>query len=219
MRRLEERGVIHTSRQTGSGEAGAAARTAVALKRAWSKSNGRIAPSLADARFAAFFADVAQARQRPAGCAVTSMTCNGDIAGMAIDVTCGRRRAAHIIVHDPAFKHLSPGTLLLQEWIRGASADGIATFDLLAPVYAYRSDWADGSIAVNDYALGLTFAGRAYTVVYLSVLRAALKAGLEALVRRLARLRAWRPPAATSKPGRQEPQQASADTQLALQRG
>ena len=219
MRRLEERGVIHTSRHTGSEEAGAAARTAVALKRAWSKANGRIAPSLADARFAAFFADVTQARHRPAGCAVMSMTCNGGIASMAIDVTCGRRRAAHIIVHDPAFNHLSPGTLLLQEWIRGASADGIATFDLLAPAYAYKADWADGSIAVNDYALGLTFAGRAYTVVYLSLLRSALKAGLEAFTRRLGRLRAWRSPAAAAEPAPQGPQPASADTQLPLQRG
>jgi CelD/BcsL family acetyltransferase involved in cellulose biosynthesis len=136
---------------------------------------------------------------------------------MAIDVTCGRRRAAHIIVHDPAFKHLSPGTLLLQEWIKGASADGIATFDLLAPAYTSKVDWADGSIAVNDYAQGLTLAGRAYTVVYLSLLRSALKAGLEAFTRKLGRLRAWRSPAAAAAP--QERQPASADTQLPLQRG
>ena len=161
----------------------AAARTAVALKRAWSKANGRIAPSLADARFAAFFADVTQARHRPAGCAVMSMTCNGDIASMAIDVTCGRRRAAHIIVHDPVFKHLSPGTLLLQEWIRGASADGIATFDLLAPAYAYKADWADGVVAVEDYALGLTLSGRIYTNIYVGLLRERLKTGAETLSR------------------------------------
>ena len=72
-------------------------------------------------------------------------------------------------MHDPRLDGFSPGTLLLQEWIRGASADGIATFDLLAPAYAYKLDWADGTVAVEDFALGLTLAGRAYAHVYLAL--------------------------------------------------
>jgi CelD/BcsL family acetyltransferase involved in cellulose biosynthesis len=136
MRRLEQEGSIQITRHTGGGEARAAALAAIALKRAWSHSSLRLAPSLSDARFAAFFADVAEARRRPAGCAVTTMRCNGVIASIAIDVTTAGRRAAHMIVHDPAFQRLSPGTLLLQEWIRAASTEGIATFDLLAPAAA-----------------------------------------------------------------------------------
>ena len=50
---------------------------------------------------------------------------------------------------NPSLDPFSPGTLLLQEWIRGASADAIATFDLLAPAYAYKSDWADATVAVD----------------------------------------------------------------------
>jgi len=190
MRRLEEHGSIQIVRHRGGSEARAAALGAIALKRAWSQSSLRVAPSLADARFAAFFADVAEARHRSAGCAVTTMRCNDVIASIAIDVSCAERRAAHIIVHDPAFQRLSPGTLLLQEWIRAASAEGIATFDLLAPAYAYKDDWADAGVAVGDYAGGFTWAGRAYARLYLAVLRQRLKAALEALPRLVGRARA-----------------------------
>jgi CelD/BcsL family acetyltransferase involved in cellulose biosynthesis len=196
MRRLEEHGSIQIVRHRGGSEARAAALGAIALKRAWTQASLRVAPSLADARFAAFFADVAEARQRPAGCAVTTMRCNNVIASIAIDVSCAERRAAHIIVHDPAFQRLSPGTLLLQEWIRTASAEGIATFDLLAPAYAYKDDWADTGIAVGDYAGGITWLGRAYARLYLARLRPRLKAALETLphlVGRRARGTATRP--------------------------
>jgi hypothetical protein len=51
-------------------------------------------------------------------------------------------------------------------------AEGIATFDLLAPAYADKDDWADAGIAVGDYAGGITWVGRAYARLYLARLRA-----------------------------------------------
>jgi CelD/BcsL family acetyltransferase involved in cellulose biosynthesis len=201
MRRLEEQGSIRIVRHARGGEARAAALEAIALKRAWTNASLRLAPSLADARFAAFFADVAEAQRRPAGCAVTTMRCNGVIASVAIDVTCARRRAAHIIVHDQRFQRLSPGTLLLQEWIRAASAEGIATFDLLAPAYGYKDDWADAGVTVGDYAAGFTWAGRLYAGLYLAFLRQRLKAALEALPGLLSRARAFWPLRASPRQG------------------
>jgi CelD/BcsL family acetyltransferase involved in cellulose biosynthesis len=211
MRRLEERGPVLITRHAGGAEARSAALAALALKRAWTQSTARIATSLADRRFGAFFADVADGCGRPAGCAVTTLRCRDAVASIAIDITCGKRRAAHIIAHDPALKHLSPGTLLLQEWIRGASAERIATFDLLAPAYPYKKDWADAAVAVHDYAGGFTWVGAAYARLYLGELRPLLKAALEALPRLLARTRRWR------RAGKAPP--ASADPELPLQRG
>ena len=123
MRRLEERGPVTVERHTGGEQARAAALEAIALKRACLETTGRLSPALADPRFAAFFADVAEGRGRPAGCGVSVLTSNGETAGIAIDVTCGRRRAAHVIVHNARLDAFSPGTLLLQEWIRGAGAE------------------------------------------------------------------------------------------------
>jgi CelD/BcsL family acetyltransferase involved in cellulose biosynthesis len=190
MRRLAEQGPFALERHTGGPEARASAPQAIALKREWIKHTGRLAPALADQRFAAFFADVAEGRVRPAGCGVTVLKSNGAPAGIAVDITCGERRAAHIIVHDPRLDSFSPGTLLLEAWIKGASADGIATFDLLAPAYAYKMDWADGTVAVGDFAQGLTLAGHAYVHLYLGLARRTAKAAAEALPHVLGRLRA-----------------------------
>jgi CelD/BcsL family acetyltransferase involved in cellulose biosynthesis len=189
-RRLAEQGPLSIERHTGGAEARAAAPLAITLKREWIKQTGRVSRALGDERFAAFFADVAEGRIRPAGCGVTVLTSNGAPAGIAVDITCGERRAAHIIVHDPRLEPFSPGTLLLEAWIKGASADGIATFDLLAPAYAYKLDWADGTVAVGDFARGLTLAGRAWVHLWLGLARRAAKAAAEALPHFLGRLRA-----------------------------
>jgi len=206
-RRLAEQGPLTVERHIGGAQARAAALEAIELKRRWVEKTGRVSAAFADARFAAFFADAAEGRaERPAGCGVTVLKSSGAPAGIAIDVTCGDRRAAHVIVHDPRLDSFSAGTLLLETWIKGASADGIATFDLLAPAYAYKLDWADGTIAVGDYAHGLTIAGRAYVGVYLGRVRQTLKAAVEAWPDAVARLRglrelAWpaRRPAAASR--------------------
>jgi CelD/BcsL family acetyltransferase involved in cellulose biosynthesis len=181
MRRLEERGPIAIERHAGTTEAGVIAHAAIVSKGAWTRSTGRIAAAISDRRFAAFFADVVEARTHPAGCGIVALKSNGAIAGVAIDVSCGGRRCAHVIVHDPRLNQFSAGTLLLQEWIRDASADGIATFDLLAPAYAYKSDWADGTMAVHDYAAGFTLAGRLFARLYLGLVRESLKSAVEVL--------------------------------------
>jgi CelD/BcsL family acetyltransferase involved in cellulose biosynthesis len=188
MRRLSEHGPVSIERYAGGPCAAAAARQAIALKQAWLRGTGRISRALADERFAAFFADAAEGKGRPAGCQLMVMTSNGETAGIAIDVTSGGRRAAHLIVHDPRLDHVSAGTLLLQEWIRAASNDDIDTFDLLAPAYDYKRDWADGSVAVADHAIGLTLRGDLYTRVFLSFARERLKAAAEGAARGLKRI-------------------------------
>jgi CelD/BcsL family acetyltransferase involved in cellulose biosynthesis len=190
MRRLQEHGSTTVERYTAGSRARERTAAAIALKQASLQASGRLAPALADQRFAAFFMDVAEGSTRPAGCGVTVLTCGGDPVGTAIDVTCKGRRAAHIIVHEPRLESCSAGTLLLQEWIRSASADGVATFDLLAPALAYKDDWADGSVQVEDFALGLTLAGRAYAGLYLGALRGRLKEAASMLSRGLSRLQA-----------------------------
>jgi CelD/BcsL family acetyltransferase involved in cellulose biosynthesis len=192
-RRLAEQGPLVVERHVGGAEARAAALQAIELKRKWIEKTGRVSAAFADERFAAFFADAAEGRYgRPVGCGVTVLKSNGAPAGIAIDITCNKHRAAHVIVHDPSLDSFSAGTLLFETWIKGASADGMATFDLLAPAYAYKLDWADGTVAVGDYAQGLTLAGRAYVGIYLGRARATLKAVVEAWPEIVARLRALR---------------------------
>ena len=180
MRRLTERGSVEIVRHRGGPEARVAAMEAVALKSKWIKATNRVSPALADERLAAFFGDVAEGRGRPAGCQVSMLKSNGETIAIAIDIDCGARRAAHIIVHDPRLDGFGPGMLLLQERLRVAPGEGVATFDLLAPAYAYKLDWADASVAVGDYALGLSLSGRVFARVYLGYLRERIKAVAEA---------------------------------------
>ena len=189
MRRLQERGQVALERHAGGSAARAGALAAIALKRAALAAAGQPAPAFADPRFAAFFADVADGGAHPAGCGVTLLKSDGETAAVAIDITCGARRATHIVVHDPAFDSCRVGTLLLEQRIKAASAEGIATFDLLAPAYAYKMDWADRTVAVDDFAVGLSLAGRVYAQVYQAVLRRRLKAVVEMLACGFSRLR------------------------------
>lgn len=188
MRRLEERGPVTVERHVSGPQAREAVLRAIALKRAQLAASGRPAPAMADGRFAAFFADVAEGRERPAGCGMTVLTANGETAGVGVDISFGGRRAAHILVHDTRLDACGAGVLLVQEWIRGASAEGIATFDFLAPAHEYKKDWADGATAVEDFAHGLTLSGRAYAFC-LHFARERLKTTVETLACRLARLR------------------------------
>jgi CelD/BcsL family acetyltransferase involved in cellulose biosynthesis len=192
MRRLEERGPVQVVRYASGRHARRVVLEAIALKRAQLAAAGRPAPAMTDERFAAFFADVAEGCERPAGCGMTVLTSGGETAGVGVDVSFRGRRAAHILVHDTRLDGCGAGVLLTQEWIRGASADGIATFDFLAPAHGYKMDWADGATVVEDFACGLTLAGRAYVAVYLHFVRERLKAAAEALAGRLARLRRLR---------------------------
>ena len=189
MRRLAERGPVQILRHRGGPEARAAAMEAVALKSKWIKETNRVSLALADERLAAFFGAVAEGCGRPAGCEVSMLKSSGETVAIAVDISCGARRAAHIIVHNPRLDGFGPGMLLLQERLRVAAGEGVATFDLLAPAYAYKLDWADASVAVGDYALGISLSGRIFARVYLGFLRERIKVAAEARPHALVQLR------------------------------
>ena len=56
---------------------------------------------------------------------------------------------------------------------------GLERIDLLAPKADYKVDWADGTVAVVDHAIGLSAKGRLFARVYLGFVRERLKAGVE----------------------------------------
>jgi hypothetical protein len=66
---------------------------------------------------AAFFADIAEGRVRPAGCGVTVLKSNGAPAGIAIDITCGERRAAPSS-YTIRVSGVQPGHAAAGSWIR-----------------------------------------------------------------------------------------------------
>ncbi len=173
-RRLAGHGDVRVEHLNGGPAARAAALDAVSLKRRTLDDTGRPSLALHDARFAAFFADAAEGGNHPCGCRVTRMMVGETLVASTIDVSAYQHRAAHILVHDPLFASCGPGMLMVEEWARSAHADGMRALDLLAPVHAYKMDWADAAMRVSDFALPISGRGRLFTA-YVAHLRPALK--------------------------------------------
>lgn len=174
-RRLQGMGEVRIEHFTSGPQARAAALEAIDLKRRTLDNSGRLSMALHDPRFAAFFADTAEAASHPCGCRVTRMTAGDRHVASTIDISFRGHRAAHIIVHAPEFATCGPGLHMVEDWARTAHAEGLSRLDLLAPGHSYKWDWADSSIAVNDYALAITRKGAVF-VGYLARMRPRLKA-------------------------------------------
>lgn len=153
---------------------------AIELKRAWLRDRGLVSTALRDERMTHFFADVAEAAVRPAGCHVLALLSDGRPTALEVGVRAKDRTATHIIVYDPEFEKHSPGTVLMEDSIRQAYDNGLGVFDLLAPGDGYKLDWADDAVGVSTFVAPLTPWGRAHAKLYLSV-RSALKKLLNSL--------------------------------------
>jgi CelD/BcsL family acetyltransferase involved in cellulose biosynthesis len=180
-RRLEERGAVALSWHTEGAEAETLTAEAFRLKMLWLHQRGIVSPALADPRTARFFTDATRAETHPAGCHVLSLSCGGRPVALEIGVRAKGRTAIHVIAYDLDFEKTGAGSLLMEDSIRRACDDGLATFDLLAPGDGYKLEWADDAVTVRDWAAPVSLLGHAYATVYLGFVRTALKRGLDAL--------------------------------------
>lgn len=192
LRRFEERTPATLETLLSGTRARELAELAILLKRAWLKDRGLVSPALIDPRTRAFFANVAEAKVRPAGCRVTSLETRGESTAIEIAFDCKGRRAVHVIVFALKYERASPGQLLIERSIRNCFDIGVGTYDLMTPADAYKLDWADGAIEVNDWTLAWTTRGRIYADLYLARLRPQLKRAVNAATQRLRRLRGRR---------------------------
>lgn len=184
-RRLDEQGKVTFEELTSGPEARRLIHLAIDLKRKWLSARGLVSKAYADDRFGAFFADVAGAEEKPAGCRVAVLRTAGTPIAIEVAIACKDRMALHIIVFDLAFEKSGAGVLLMEQSLRVAANNGFACYDMLAPGDAYKRDWADGTVVVCDFAMPLSAKGRIYARAYLDFahhgakrLLAAMPAGL-----------------------------------------
>jgi CelD/BcsL family acetyltransferase involved in cellulose biosynthesis len=180
-KRLAALGCVGYEQCSGGRRARDRAKRAIALKRAQLQESAIVSPAVTDPRMAAFFADAAEGRGRPAGLHVMSLASNGDLAAVNVFVGCKDRAALHIATYDLRFEKASVGALLLERTAAQVFADGFRTFDLLAPAEPYKLRWADGVVGVNDWAVPLSPKGWAFARLYLAAVRPAIKAALGVL--------------------------------------
>jgi CelD/BcsL family acetyltransferase involved in cellulose biosynthesis len=179
-RRLEDHGPLSLAHYRGGATARDLALHAIELKRAWLRQRGLVSPALKDTRTARFFADVAAAEQRPAGCQVLALMSNGRPAALEVSISAKDRTAAHIIVYDPDLEKHSAGVVLMEDSIRQAYGERCAILDLMAPGDPYKLDWADASVGVATFTAPLTPVGWVHAKAHLAV-RSSLKKALNLL--------------------------------------
>lgn len=187
-RRLEEKGPMQFLRLRGGEEARQLAVEAVALKAEWLKSRGLLSNAIADRRLADLFADLAEGKAKPAGCIVSALKSNGEIAALEVSFACKARIAMHLIAFNLEYEKSGAGVLLLEQSLKDGYADGLEACDMLAPGDDYKFDWCEKADSVVDWVMPLTLKGEIYARVYLGFLRARIKTALKKLPKPLRQL-------------------------------
>lgn len=170
-RRLQGEGHISFEHHCAGSAASALALQAIRHKKAWARKHAVIAPALMDPRFESFFADVSAGRTRAVDLRVVAVRCQAQVIGVEISLACKGQLFGHVIAHDPGFERKGVGSVLAEHAIRTAHESGAEIYDLLAPADSHKAEWADGSVAVVDFADAVTWAGRAYANLWVRSLR------------------------------------------------
>ena len=173
-RRMEEAGTVACRHIVEPAERGASLELAMRRKRDWLAGEGLLSAAVTDPRFDAFFRDATSAN-RPAPCDVVELSVGGHPVATKIALNAGRYRGLHFTAYDKAAEKFSPGILMLESMIAEAIADGVATFDFMAPAADYKLEWTDRSVGVADYAVPFGLMGRLYQIAYLDCVRPRLQ--------------------------------------------
>jgi CelD/BcsL family acetyltransferase involved in cellulose biosynthesis len=181
MRRLEEDGPVCMRLLEPGEEACRLMGEIFAMKQAWLDKKALISSALSDERTLAFFKAVSAAGPRSPGTRLSALMCGDVLAAASVGFICRERAAIHIITYDRAFEKAGAGALMLERTIAASLQAGVGVFDMLAPANAYKKEWADGAVEVNDFAVPFSMAGRAYIRGYLEFVRPTMRAALLAM--------------------------------------
>ena len=173
--RMEEVGAVACHRVAGSPEQAAAVALAMERKRDWLRSEGLVSTAVTDPRFDAFFRDASASSDRRAGCDVVELTIDGKAVATKITVSDATYRGLHFTSYDPSAEKFSPGILILETMLADAIAEGVTTFDFMAPAAPYKLEWTDKTVGVADYAVSNGLLGWLYQAVYLHTFRPRLQ--------------------------------------------
>jgi CelD/BcsL family acetyltransferase involved in cellulose biosynthesis len=176
LRRLAERGEIAFLSVAAGKQARALAEQAVAMKRDALAQHGVVAPTVADPRFARFFAALASDTGDEAGLRLSVIACDGRPIGIDLSFDCKDRSFGHVIASDPAFEREGLGRVLVHHAFACARDRGSSIFDLLAPADPYKQEHADGAVPVRDFTVPLSWRGQLACDLALPHLRPTLKA-------------------------------------------
>lgn len=147
--------------------------TALRWKREWLAERGLTSRAFADEHALSTLVDVADTPGTNAVAGVLRL--NGAPVSVEFGFLDDYGFLAYLGSYNPAYDHLSPGKIAMEEMARALMDRGYARYDLLAPNSEYKKHWTEDTHPVADYFVPLSIMGLAYRSIYLNLLRSQLK--------------------------------------------
>lgn len=186
---LSERGTLRHRALPAGREAEDLCDLAIRWKVAWLTERGLSSRAFMDARALQCLRDVCGRKSAENPIQVFVQTLDEEPIAIEIGLVGAQGNAAFMGTYRPDMESLSPGKVQMGSTISHGFEQGWETYDMLAPMSAYKESWCNHRVGVADYMMPTGLDGLAYRDVWLRRLRPASKAlwyALPASVRGLA---------------------------------
>ncbi len=188
VRRFQKEGCVSFALAGDAAEAEAWIEEALALKRDWLKSTGRISRAFMKSETDRCLAELAASLRNgdPSPRMIVSrLTLNGRSA--AFEAGFRHRDAYYLYLRAfaPDLAAFGPGNVLTEHMLGWCAENGVSRYDMMAPRSRNKSEWQSSEVAVLDFALPLSLNGRIYTEAVLKRLAPALRGAFYALPQQL----------------------------------
>ncbi|MEM6665683.1 MAG: GNAT family N-acetyltransferase [Pseudomonadota bacterium] len=168
-RQLAERGEVTFDVLTPGPQAHAACNQALEWKLAWLDARGLTSRAFADKRALACLHSMSDAPD--SGLVVFRLSVDGKPVAIEVSFQDGDNIYAYLGSYDESLDYLGVGKMQMEDTIAHAIANGMQSYDLLAPMCEYKECWSNRRVAVQDYAVPLDLGGAIYVHGYLRTLR------------------------------------------------
>lgn len=184
MRRFEQEGSIEFAVAANAEQAEAWLSEAIALKREWLRSTGRISRAFVRRETTECLTEFARTRSEPDAAPrmlVSRLTLDGETA--AIEMGFCERGIYHLYLgaFAPAFAKFGPGNVLTEKLLRWCADNGFHRYDMMAPRSRNKGEWQSDEVLVFDFAIPTTLRGRLFVAIFLKRLLPAIRNAFYAL--------------------------------------
>jgi CelD/BcsL family acetyltransferase involved in cellulose biosynthesis len=146
-------------------------RRALELKREWLRLQFRLVGTLSEPQWCDALVDAIECPAPSTEPVVTALHMQGRPAAIEVGFVRHGRYHAFLGAYDPEFGNWSPTDLLMEDTVRWCFEQSIQYYDLLPPDDPYKAKWTTDTIAVGDWMISRSLAGRLYVHCRARILR------------------------------------------------
>lgn len=92
--------------------------------------------------------------------------CNGNVIAGSINLVEGNSIMAYLTSYDPEYEKISPGTLVMVNYIKWAFDHGIDVVDFMRGDESFKFKFANHEIELHDFLMGTSLIGRSALFLY-----------------------------------------------------